>query len=157
MFTYLLIVGGFNSSQEQKSMNSGPMFYFAKKTIYFPENLITCQWKITILKCRRYILKCLVFHWHVSFLGGRPQKNTQTRNPSRIWWPCDRPSTSCPLSLVQWSLLLSQRLGCCCGNMSNDQWSLTLPENGWLKRRSGFLLGGQFFLAYFQGQTCGWF
>ena len=49
-----------------KSMNSGPMFYFAKKPYTPPktsENLITCQWKITILMyCNQEIhLKMLGF------------------------------------------------------------------------------------------------
>lgn len=137
------------SSQEQNQWIRAPCFTLPKNNI-LPRKLDNMSMENHHFKCRRYILKCLVFHWHVSFWGAAP-KNTQTRNPSRIWWPCDRPSTSCPLSLVQWSLLLSNALDAA---VEHVQWSMiTYPPWKWMvKRRSGFLLGGSFFGPIFRGK-----
>ena len=52
MFTYLLSVGGF-TRHRSKINDFGPHVLLCQKKQYTPpktsENLITCQWKITIL------------------------------------------------------------------------------------------------------------
>lgn len=131
-----------------KSMNSGPVFYFAKNHI-LPRKLDNMSMENHNFNVtRRYILKCLGFSIDMLVFWRATKKYPA---PSRIWWPCDRPSTSCPLSLVQWSPLLSNALDAA---VEHIQWSMiTYPPWKWMvKRRSGFLLGGSFFWPIFRGK-----